>query len=50
MHLVREALFDTFEFGEIPNFSRLTEQAGKVRYMILYFDIKIQQCMFSISH
>ena len=22
------------EFGEIPNFSTLTEQAGKLRYMI----------------
>ena len=27
-------LRDTFEFDEIPNFSWLTEQAGKLRYMI----------------
>ena len=38
----------TVDFGEISNISRLTEQAGKLRYMILYFHIKIQQCVFSI--
>ena len=38
------------EFGEIRNFNRLTEQAGKLRYMIWYFHIKIQQWMFSIFH
>ena len=38
--------FMTIEFGEIPNFSRQAEQAGKLTYMILYFHIKIQQCDF----
>ena len=38
-------LMHTFEFDEIPNFSR---QAGKLTYMILCFHIKIQQCVFSI--
>ena len=27
------------EFGEIPNFSRLTEQTSKLRYMKKYFHI-----------
>ena len=40
----------SFEFSEIPNISRQTEQAGKLTYMILYFHIKLQQCMFLILH
>ena len=34
------------EFGEILNFSRMAEQAGKLTYMMLYFHIKIQQRVF----
>ena len=40
----------SLEFGEIINFSRLTEQAGKLRYMIYYSQIKIQQYVFLILH
>ena len=37
-----------FEFGEIPNFSRQTEQVANLICMILYFHIKIQKSVFSI--
>ena len=40
----------TVEFGEIPNFSRQAGQAGKLRYTILYFHVKIQQRVLSILH
>ena len=38
------------EFGGIANFIRQAEQSGKPTYKILYFHIKIQQCVFSILH
>ena len=33
-HIRKSRRIEVIEFGEIPNFSRLTEQAGKLRYMI----------------
>ena len=42
--------FRTLEFGEIPNFCRQAEQAGKLTHIKLYFHIKIQQCVFLILH
>ena len=45
-----EPLINAIDFGEIPNFSRLAEQAGKLTYMILYVRMKIQQYVFLILH
>ena len=41
---------NTFEFGEIPKFSRLAEQAVKLTCMMWYFRIKMQQCAFPILY